>query len=424
MRLEHDFVIPAPVEDAWKLILDVERTAAVFPGGTVESADADGCAGKLTVRLGPITVTYRGQARVVSRDENKRTLVLGVLGREARGSGTAEATARIRLEEQDPTTTRVIVRTNLALTGRPADLSQGVIREAGARLLSRFSSSLAVLATEEPTAPAAGSAATPGATVAPVGSVVTDEAAQPEPVSPAAEKTAGAGSRIEPDARPDAEPSGAESAGAEPVTAEPVVAEPVGADVPAVVPEPEPRLDETPRTEVLATEEAAVTDGPAPDRSAPERPAPKSRSAKSRSAKSRSAKSRSESPAAESSAAESPASEATRHDRHEAAGSEPEAPEFEKRVSEVTVAGSEASDAAEADVSDLPATELPTSELPVAERPEQPHDTGFAVPPWQPRGLKDPVRLVRDAAPTLKRLVPVAAALVVLRVVVRRIRRR
>jgi uncharacterized protein len=72
MHLEHEFVVPQPVQQAWQVLLDIERIAPCLPGATVDSVDGDTFAGRVKVKVGPITVTYQGSAEFVERDESAR----------------------------------------------------------------------------------------------------------------------------------------------------------------------------------------------------------------------------------------------------------------------------------------------------------------------------------------------------------------
>ncbi len=142
MQLEHEFVVPVPVDRAWEVLLDVERIAPCMPGATVESFDGENVSGKVKVKVGPIQVTYAGQARFKEKDEAERRLVLDANGKEARGSGTASATITARMADEGGRT-RVTVHTDLAITGRPAQFGRGVMVEVGNKLLGRFADCLA-----------------------------------------------------------------------------------------------------------------------------------------------------------------------------------------------------------------------------------------------------------------------------------------
>src|SRR3569833_2605786 len=73
MELDHEFTVPVPVDQAWPVLLDVERIAPCMPGATLDSVDGDEFTGRLKVKLGAMTITYKGSARIAARDENTHT---------------------------------------------------------------------------------------------------------------------------------------------------------------------------------------------------------------------------------------------------------------------------------------------------------------------------------------------------------------
>lgn len=142
MRLTNEFVVPLPPAGAWDVLLDVHRVASSFPGASVESVDGDSITGTVNVKLGPVSMTYRGTAQFIDRDTAARRVVVHANGQESRGSGTAAATVTAQLHEAEDGT-RVVVDTDLDITGRPAQLGRGVLADVGQRLLDNFADQLA-----------------------------------------------------------------------------------------------------------------------------------------------------------------------------------------------------------------------------------------------------------------------------------------
>src|SRR5215471_4691429 len=158
MDLEHSFTIPVPPEQAWQVLLDVERIAPCMPGATVDSVDGDVVTGRIKVKVGPVTMTYAGTGRFVERDEQARAVTLEASGKETRGAGTASATIRSALQDEGGQT-KVVVHTTTSVTGRPAQFGRGVMAEVGGRIIERFAANLAALLAGE----AAPDGVTPGA---------------------------------------------------------------------------------------------------------------------------------------------------------------------------------------------------------------------------------------------------------------------
>ncbi|PZG33617.1 carbon monoxide dehydrogenase, partial [Spongiactinospora gelatinilytica] len=153
MRFEHEFTVPVPVERAWETLLDVRRAATCLPGASLEAVEGDELAGRMRVKVGPITVTYKGTAVLAEVDKDSRTVTVRASGKEAQGSGTASATVVARLTPGDGATT-VAVESTVNVTGRPAQFGRGVVNDVGAKLIDRFAGNLAALLAEAEPEPA------------------------------------------------------------------------------------------------------------------------------------------------------------------------------------------------------------------------------------------------------------------------------
>ena len=179
MELEHSFIIPVPPEQAWPVLLDVERIAPCMPGATIDAVDGDVIKGRIKVKVGPVAMTYAGTAHFSERDEQARSITLEASGKETRGAGTASATVRSSLEDEGGQT-KVVVHTTMSVTGRPAQFGRGVMAEVGGRIIERFATNLATMlagGTPPEASLAASNGAGPGAAVASgpaVRSAVTD----------------------------------------------------------------------------------------------------------------------------------------------------------------------------------------------------------------------------------------------------------
>src|SRR4051794_38572803 len=142
MKLEHEFTVPAAIDEAWKVLLDVERVAPCMPGATLLTVDGDEFTGTVKVKVGPIQVTYKGQAKFAELDDSAHRAVIEASGKEARGSGTAAATVVAQMRSAGDATT-VSVETELNVTGRPAQFGRGVMEEVAGKLIGQFANCLA-----------------------------------------------------------------------------------------------------------------------------------------------------------------------------------------------------------------------------------------------------------------------------------------
>jgi carbon monoxide dehydrogenase subunit G len=159
VKLEHSFTVPVGIDDAWKILLDIERVAPCMPGATLESVEGDEFTGKVRVKLGAINLTYKGKATFVEKDEAAHRAVLDARGRDARGNGTASARVTTSMSEENGSTT-VLVNTDLDITGKVAQFGRGVMVDVGNKLIGQFADCLAqqiTLGNQPAAAPAAGS---------------------------------------------------------------------------------------------------------------------------------------------------------------------------------------------------------------------------------------------------------------------------
>ncbi len=194
MKLENRFTVPVPRDEAWKVLLDVERIAPCLPGAKVLSRDGDSFTGQVKVKLGPINLTYGGEAQFVQLDEAAGVAVIDASGKETRGTGTAKATITCRLVDKG-SSTDIEVDTDLAITGKPAQFGRGVLADVSAKLVDQFAACLSEEIQEgTPTQPAAGADPAAGLSAGP-GIVGTDPATGLR-VGPGVAADAGTGSEL------------------------------------------------------------------------------------------------------------------------------------------------------------------------------------------------------------------------------------
>jgi carbon monoxide dehydrogenase subunit G len=187
MKLENRFTVPVPVEEAWRVLLDVERIAPCMPGATLTSVEGDSFEGTVKVKVGPINLTYGGKARFVSKDDATHVAVLSGSGKETRGTGTAKALITCRLIDKGDTTD-VEVDTDLNVTGKPAQFGRGVLADVSGKLVDQFAACLSdEIASGTPTVPEAASSVD-GALAAAQGGEVPVEAEDIMPTPDAADR--------------------------------------------------------------------------------------------------------------------------------------------------------------------------------------------------------------------------------------------
>ncbi len=146
IELDHSFTVPVPPDQAWDVLLDVETIAPCMPGVTVDEVDGDVVNGRIKVKVGPVSLTYKGTAKFTERNPETRVVVVDAAGKETRGSGTASATVRASLTpDASGSGTEVTMHTTMNVTGRPAPFGRGVMVEVGGKLVEQFAANLAKL---------------------------------------------------------------------------------------------------------------------------------------------------------------------------------------------------------------------------------------------------------------------------------------
>ena len=170
MQLENSFTVPVPIEEAWRVLNDIERIAPCMPGAALDSVTGDDFTGRVKVKLGPINLTYQGKASFVERDDTAHRAVIDARGKDQRGNGTANATITARLAEEG-SVTRVDVLTDLNITGKPAQFGRGVMTDVGNKLLGQFADKLAAQLSEGDAQPAAAEGAASKAAATATGAV-------------------------------------------------------------------------------------------------------------------------------------------------------------------------------------------------------------------------------------------------------------
>jgi len=167
MEFDNSFEVPLPPAQAWKVLLDIERIAPCMPGAKLTEVVGDNTyKGNIGVRLGPVALTFAGIVKFDAIDNVNHTARVSAQGTDAKGRGGANANSEFRLEPAG-TGSKVLVHTNLTLSGSVAQYGRGVgiIQATATQIMNQFAGRLKDhLAKEQPAA--ASAAAAPTATVA------------------------------------------------------------------------------------------------------------------------------------------------------------------------------------------------------------------------------------------------------------------
>jgi carbon monoxide dehydrogenase subunit G len=154
MLIENTFEVPATIDRVWNYMLDVEKVVPCMPGAELtETIDESHWKGKVTVKLGPVSLSFVGKVELHERDDAGHRVVLKGSGMEQRGKGAASATVTSSLEETTDGTKISIVQ-DITVQGQAAQFSRGMMQDVSSKLTQQFADCLkANMAAEEAARP-------------------------------------------------------------------------------------------------------------------------------------------------------------------------------------------------------------------------------------------------------------------------------
>ena len=162
MRIENAFDVAAEPAEVYALMLDPARVAPCIPGAEVVGERDDGSYdARVTVKLGPVKMSYAGVVSIVEHDDAKRTAALRARGSEARGQGNVDATMYMAVAAGAAGGSHVDVATEMQVTGRVAQMGLGVMQDVAERMIGEMARNMEAMLTA-PRA-SADAAATPSA---------------------------------------------------------------------------------------------------------------------------------------------------------------------------------------------------------------------------------------------------------------------
>jgi uncharacterized protein len=141
VELNNEFRVAVPAAKTWAVLTDVERVAPCIPGAQLLSVDGDDFTGAVKVKVGPITVSYKGDASFQEKDPAAQRVVIKASGEETRGSGNAAALVTAQLKDEGDAT-HVVITTDLTISGKAAQFGRGVLADVSTNLIGQFARNL------------------------------------------------------------------------------------------------------------------------------------------------------------------------------------------------------------------------------------------------------------------------------------------
>ncbi|HXT50190.1 MAG TPA: SRPBCC family protein [Thermoanaerobaculia bacterium] len=188
MRIEKSFVVQAPAPAVWDFLTDPRRVASCLPGAAITGQlDEQSYGGTITVKVGPVTASYRGKMKFERLDAAAGEAEISASGQETRGKGAADMRMSSRVVARDAASTEVVIVSDVNVVGVLAQFGKGMIEDVSDQMFGKFS---AAMRRQLETAPAAAAPAVPVASAAAAGSsAAPTAAAEIAPPTPAAATT-------------------------------------------------------------------------------------------------------------------------------------------------------------------------------------------------------------------------------------------
>ncbi len=143
LEISKTFTIDASKAAVWSFLTDPERVAHCLPGAAItEKVDDRTWAGTITVKVGPVTASYKGKARFERMDEAAGTAEIVASGQDVKGKGGADMRLKSRLVERAPGQTEVSASSQVNITGILAQLGRGMIQDVSDQMFQKFTEAM------------------------------------------------------------------------------------------------------------------------------------------------------------------------------------------------------------------------------------------------------------------------------------------
>lgn len=194
VEIEKAFAMPAPAEVAWEFLQDIEAVAACMPGAQITERLAEGrYKGSVKVRVGPATLSFRGEVAVQAVDPAARSLRLAGKGTDSTGTSGAAMDLTARVDADGADASMLTGRSEVSMSGKAAAFGGRMVHSVAEQILKQFAENcagrVAALAAQRGAgaAPDAGPGAGPGAAAADAAASADRPAAVPPPAPPVRE---------------------------------------------------------------------------------------------------------------------------------------------------------------------------------------------------------------------------------------------
>jgi carbon monoxide dehydrogenase subunit G len=145
MEFDNSFTVEKPLDEVWSTMVDLERVVPCVPGAQVLEKTGDRAVNaEVQIKLGAMNMNYSGPAEIVEQDDSAHRAVLNARAKEAGGQGNADARVSMELTGSDGAT-EVALHSQIDVTGKAAQMGEGVIVAVTEGMIKEFAENLAKL---------------------------------------------------------------------------------------------------------------------------------------------------------------------------------------------------------------------------------------------------------------------------------------
>jgi carbon monoxide dehydrogenase subunit G len=138
VELDHTFTTGKPADYNWQAINDLDRVIPRVEGGRViELTSPDEAKAEIVVKMGAMSMTFRGSVDIAERDEDAQRVVLRVKSRDTGGQGYANADVAFTLGDGGGS-----IHTSAQVSGKAASMGEGVVQTVLDALINDFAQKL------------------------------------------------------------------------------------------------------------------------------------------------------------------------------------------------------------------------------------------------------------------------------------------
>jgi len=188
--IKETFRVQAPVDRVWKYLIDPKQVVTCLPGAELTGDEGERVyLGRVKVKVGPVTASYTGRARLTEVNDAEHVVRMDAEGRESGGAGSAKLRMTSRVEAHPEGGAEVRVDAEVDVAGKIVQFGRGMIEAVSKQLFKEFVGCVRATLESSETKARAAAASSAGASVAAASQRIAAEATRPTPPPAPADAT-------------------------------------------------------------------------------------------------------------------------------------------------------------------------------------------------------------------------------------------